>query len=188
MTNGVQKMRLANEGDVERILAIYAPFVTDTVVSFETVVPSLESFRERFNEICKTYPWLVYEVDGIIAGYAYASSHRSRCAYGWSADVTVYVDPKFQRMNIGRSLYSHLFEILRQQGFYNALAGIALPNPGSIGLHEAMGFTKVGVYKNIGYKHSMWHDVVWYQLELKSGGVPCDPTPITKLGLRSGNA
>lgn len=175
------KIRFATENDVEKILAIYAPFIKDSAVSFETEVPSLESFRARFNEICETYPWLICEVDNAIAGYAYASSHRSRCAYGWSADVTVYVDPKFHRKNVGRTLYLRLFEILRQQGFYNAFAGITLPNPGSTGLHEALGFTKVGVYKKVGYKQSTWHDVVWYQLELKSGGVPGDPISIGKL-------
>lgn len=174
-------IKLATESDVEGILAIYAPFVRDTAVSFETVVPSLESFRTRFNEIRETYPWLVAEVDGAIAGYAYASPHRSRSAYRWSTDVAVYVDPKYHRKNIGRSLYIRLFEILRQQGFYNAFAGIALPNPASIRLHEALEFTKVGVYKNVGYKLSKWHNVAWYQLELKAGGVPGEPTPITKM-------
>lgn len=176
-------IRLASEADVERILEIYAPFVTESAVSFETEVPSLDSFRSRFREISETYPWLVSEVNGNIAAYVYACSHRSRCAYNWATEVSVYVDPKFQRQNLGRALYLRLFEILKQQGFYLALAGIALPNPGSIGLHEALGFTKVGVYKNVGYKQSQWQDVVWYQLELKSGGVPTDPIPMTQLEL-----
>lgn len=139
MTAEVHRVRFASERDVERILAIYAPFIIDSAVSFETVVPSLESFRARFTEICEIYPWLVCEVAGGIAGYAYASSHRSRSAYVWSVDVAVYVDPRFHRRNVGLCLYLRLFEILRQQGFYNAFGGITLPNPGSArghGFHQ----------------------------------------------------
>ena len=85
----------------------------------------------------------------------------------------------------GSARIHNLFEILQRQGFYNAFAGITLPNQGSTGLHEALGFSKVGVYNNVGYKKSKWHDVVWYQLELRTGGGPDDPTPITKLALRA---
>ncbi len=106
-------------------------------------------------------------MQGLILGYAYASKHRERAAYVWSADVSVYVREGRRRGGLGRALYTSLFAILRLQGYYNALAGVTLPNPGSEGLHRAMGFQPVGIYRNIGYKCGGWHDVAWSQLALR---------------------
>src|SRR5262249_55483808 len=111
---------------------------------------------------------------------AYASPHRQRAAYDWSVDVSVYIRDNMRRMGVGRALYTSLFAILRLQGFYNAVAGTTLPNPGSIGLHQAMGFQPVGVYHNIGYKCGAWHDVAWWQLALRAPDAP--PQPPIALG------
>jgi L-amino acid N-acyltransferase YncA len=174
-------IRFAKESDCKQILDIYAPYIIRSAISFENQVPSLEDFKNRFKETTEKYPWLVFEEDGVILGYAYGSSHRSRCAYGWSCEVTVYVDENHHKKGIGSNLYRTLFPILKAQGFYNLFAGITQPNEGSNQVHKRMGFTEVGTYKNIGYKLSKWHDVSWYQLEINSGGVPKEPAPIEDL-------
>jgi L-amino acid N-acyltransferase YncA len=111
-----------------------------------------------------SHAWLIAEAaEGVIAGYAYGSPHRTRAAYATSADVAVYVDPSFARQGIGRALYAALFPRLRDKGSHAAFAGIALPNPGSIGLHEAMGFTPIGIYREVGWKMDGWRDVGWWQ-------------------------
>jgi phosphinothricin acetyltransferase len=164
-------IRPATEDDAAQILEIYAPFCRHSVISFETEPPSLDEMRRRIAKTLPDYPWLVSEEDGLILGYAYASKHRERAAYIWSADVSVYVREGRRRGGLGRALYTSLFDILRLQGFYNAVAGVTLPNPGSEGLHRAMGFQPVGVYRHIGYKCGGWHDVAWFQLTLR------DPAP-----------
>ena len=110
-----------------------------------------------------SHAWLVAEVDGAVAGYAYGSAHRSRAAYASSCDVAVYVDPAYARQGIGRALYGALLPLMAAKGFHAAFAGIALPNEGSIGLHEAMGFTPVGIYREVGWKMDGWRDVGWWQ-------------------------
>jgi L-amino acid N-acyltransferase YncA len=168
-------IRLAVDDDAEQILAIYAPFCRDTPVSFEMSPPTLDEMRLRIAKVIGKFPWLVAEEDRLILGYAYASPHRERAAYGWSVDVSVYVREGLRRRGIGRALYTSLFTLVRLQGFYNALAGTTLPNPGSIGLHQAMGFQPVGVYRNIGFKCGTWHDVAWWQLVLRE--TSSDPLP-----------
>lgn len=158
--------RAVPERDAARCLEIYAPFVEHTTVSFEEIVPSASEFADRIRAIITSHAWLVIERDGEVGGYAYACTHRTRAAYRWAVDVTVYVDPTHQRSGLGRRLYSALFDQLRPQGFHIACAGINLPNDASVGLHEAMGFEPVGVYRRIGWKHGSWRDVGWWQLEL----------------------
>lgn len=160
-------IRLATERDAEAIQRIYAPFVLHTAVSFEMEPPGVDEMRSRILKILARLPWLVCELKGNVIGYAYASFHRERAAYGWSVDVTVYIHEEFRRHGVGKALYASLFQVLRLQGFYNAYAGVTLPNPGSTGLHEAMGFTPVGVYRSVGYKLGRWHDVGWWQLALR---------------------
>jgi L-amino acid N-acyltransferase YncA len=168
-------IRLAAESDAEQILEIYAPFCRDTPVSFETQPPTLEEIRHRIAKILKSHPWLVCEDSGLILGYAYASPHRERAAYVWSVDVSVYVREGRRRGGLGRALYTSLFQLLKLQGFYTALAGTTVPNPGSIGLHRAMGFELVGTYRNIGYKCGAWHDVAWWQLALQEADAEPEP-------------
>jgi phosphinothricin acetyltransferase len=165
-------IRLASEGDAEQIAAIYAPFVRDTPVSFETDPPNADEMRKRIHEILERLPWLVCERDGQIWGYVYASPHRSRAAYQWSVDVAVYIHDRHRRSGVGRALYTALFSILRLQGVFNAYAGITLPNEASVGLHEAVGFVPVGVYREVGYKLGAWHDVGWWQLPLRKRTPP----------------
>jgi phosphinothricin acetyltransferase len=174
-------IRLATEADAGQVLEIYAPFCRDTPVSFEMEPPSLDEMRRRMTAVLPSYPWLVCEEDGLVLGYAYASKHRERAAYIWSVDVSAYVRDGRRRGGLGRALYTSLFAILKLQGYYSALAGITLPNPGSEGLHRALGFQLVGVYRNIGYKCGVWHDVAWSRLALREP----EPEPRPPLNLES---
>ena len=150
-------------GDAPAIQAIYAPYVTATTISFEEVPPDIMEVERRIAAILPHYPYLVAEVDGRVVGYAYASEHRTRAAYRTSVDVTVYVAPGAQRSGVARCLYSRLLPAAAGLGFHAAFAGIALPNKASIGLHEAMGFEPVGIYREVGRKFDAWHDVGWWQ-------------------------
>ena len=141
------RIRFAEPRDAAAIQAIYAPFCESTAISFELRPPSVDEMAERIAKISSQYPWLVCEIDGRMAGYVYACSHRERAAYRWAVDVTVYVDAAYRRRGVGRALYSSLLALLRQQGYSKAYAGITLPNPGSVGVHEAMGFVPVAVYR-----------------------------------------
>ena len=161
-------IRLAIEGDAAAIREIYAPFCDRTIVSFEMFGPSVAEIESRIGKIGQWFPWLVLESEGAIAGYAYASPHHERAAYSWSVDAAVYVNPAHHRRGVARALYTTLFQLLRLQGFFKIYAGISLPNPASTGLHEAMGFQLVGVYKGVGYKFGAWHDVAHYQMELQA--------------------
>lgn len=175
-------IRLAVESDSEAIARIYSPAVTDHVTSFERVAPHANEMAERMRNIGAQYPWLVREEGGVVIGYAYASPHRDRWAYQWSVDVCVYVDSTVHRRGTGRALYSSLFAVLVLQGYRNAYAGIALPNPASEGLHLAVGFAKVGVYHRVGYKFGAWHDVAWFERQLAERiAEPPPPLAITSL-------
>jgi L-amino acid N-acyltransferase YncA len=160
--------------DAEAIAAIYAPFVTDTAVSFEDEPPTADQMARRIEQLTRTHPWLVAEDGGEILGYAYACPHRERAAYRWATEVTVYVDPRHHRRGAGRTLYEALLAALAEWGYRTALAVIALPNDASVGLHEACGFKPVGVLKRIGFKFDRWWDVGWWQLDL-ADDVPDEP-------------
>jgi len=166
-------LRLATGQDAAQIANIYAPYVLDTPISFELDSPTAEEMGERITSTLAKTPWLVCEQQGEIKGYAYASPHRARAAYRWSVDVSAYVRRSVQRQGIGRALYTALLNLLPLQGYANAYAGITLPNLASVGLHEALGFTPVGIYREVGYKLGRWHDVGWWQRSL--GAHPADP-------------
>jgi L-amino acid N-acyltransferase YncA len=169
-------IRLATELDAAPIRDIYAPFCESTPVSFETQAPTSEEMRQRIAATLESFPWLVCERHDEVLGYAYASKHRERAAYRWSVDVSAYVSAGSRRLGVGRALYTSLFALLDLQGFYTAVAGITLPNPGSVGLHEAMGFQPIGVYRGIGFKCGQWHDVAWYQRAFREcRSEPVDP-------------
>ncbi|GAB2565772.1 arsinothricin resistance N-acetyltransferase ArsN1 family B [Spirosoma areae] len=161
-------IRFATPADAPVLLAIYAPYITDSCISFEYEVPTVTEFAERIRIIHQRLPYLVAEVDGRIRGYAYASRHRDRAAYQWSVDTSVYVHPDGHRQGVARQLYTTLFDLLRRQGYFNAYAGITLPNPKSEAFHQTMGFKPVGIYTNVGYKFGVWHDVSWLQLALQA--------------------
>lgn len=174
-------IRMATSDDGAAIAEIYAPFCDSTVVSFEYAAPSAEEMGARIHRVVEQYPWLVLD-DGGVDGYAYASRHRDRSAYGWSVDTAVYVRASCHRRGIGRALYTALFQLLRRQGYFKAYAGVTIPNSASIGLHESLGFGLVGVYKGVGYKHGAWRDVVWYQRALQPERInPGAPLPISEL-------
>ncbi len=157
-------------GDAEAIANIYAPFVNDTVISFEDAAPTAAEMAARIERLTNSHAWVVADDAGEILGYAYGCPHRERAAYRWATEVSVYVDPRHQRRGAGRALYGSLLSLLAEQGYRIALAGIALPNDASVGLHEACGFKLVGVYRRIGFKQGAWWDVGWWQLELASAG------------------
>lgn len=173
--NDAATVRPATPADAAGCLDIYAPIVRETPTSFETEVPSVEEFGRRIEATTREYPWLVAEVGGRVVGYAYARRHRNRPAYKWSVEISVFVAEGARRRGSGRVLYLALFDILRRLGFYNAYAGIALPNPASVAFHESMGFVPVGVYEKAGYKLDRWHDVGWWALRLQDDGEPPPP-------------
>ncbi len=168
-------IRPATTADAAEMLAIYAEFIIHTPVSFETEVPSLAQFQQRIAEYSRHAPWLVCEMEGRIAGYAYGSRHRQRDAYQWSVDATVYVHGDFRRKGIAVALYGSLFRCLGAQGFCTVYAAITLPNPASVRLHESLGFKSIGVYEGVGYKLGRWHDVGWWALRLRD--LPENPQP-----------
>ena len=173
----VTTIRLATPQDATAILEIYAPIVRDTAISFELNPPDLSDMQQRIQQTLARWPWLVCDRNGEVLGYVYASQHRARAAYQWSVDVSVYIQDGMRRTGIGRALYTSLFALLTLQRFRNCYAGITLPNPGSVSLHEALGFQPVGVYRNVGYKLEAWHDVGWWQMALPVE--PSRPTPPT---------
>jgi L-amino acid N-acyltransferase YncA len=168
-------VRPATDSDAAQIAGIYAPYVRDTAISFEVVPPDRDEMHARIKTLTAMYPWLVCADGAAVLGYAYASRHRERAAYQWSADVSVYVRADAHRRGIGRALYAALLRIVAAQGFYNAYAGITLPNPSSVGLHESMGFQPVGIYRAVGHKLGVWHDVGWWELGLQPR--PAEPAP-----------
>ena len=169
-------LRTATEADAPQIQAIYAPVVEDSVISFEVEAPTVAEMARRITTTSATLPWLVAEgeQDGVL-GYAYAAKHRDRAAYRWSVDVSVYIAERHRGQGIGRRLYEGLFADLADLGYVMAFAGITLPNPASVGLHEAVGFRPLGVFSSVGYKHGRWHDVGWWQRPLRDA--PTEPEP-----------
>lgn len=177
-----KNIRLATEADCDAILQIYAPFIRNTVVTFEYDVPSAEEFRARIAGVTRQCPWLVCEINGTIAGYAYASKYNERRAYDWSADASIYVHPGFHRMKIASALYFTLFELLKLQGYYNVYAAITSSNTISIRFHEALGFKTVAVFRHVGFKAGAWHDVTWLELTLiEPTGAPRTPKTIHEI-------
>ncbi len=169
-------IRLATEDDAGQMLEIYGPVVRDTIISFEEQPPSTEEFRGRIRTVLERLPWLVCDIDGHIAGYAYATPFRTRAGYRWSAELTVYVHPPHHRRGVGRALYTALLRCLAGQGYRTAVAVIALPNPASVALHQSVGFHRTGVLENIGFKHGRWIDDDVWQLDIGPGlETPSEP-------------
>jgi L-amino acid N-acyltransferase YncA len=177
------RVRLADpDGDADAVAAIYRPAVESSVASFEEVAPSAAEMAGRMRAILAWTPWLVAADEGEVMGYAYAGRHKDRAGYRWSVDISVYVSVDHHGRGVGRALYDELLTLLRRQRFVNAYAGIALPNPASVALHESIGMRRTALYERIGWKFGAWHDVAWYAMRLAEPvGQPPEPIPLPEL-------
>lgn len=167
-------IRLVQVEDAAAILKIYEPFILSSSITFEYTVPSLEEFTKRIEGIMMKYPFFVYEEeDGVIAGYAYANRFRERAAYNWDVEISIYIDPTYQRKGIATKLYQCLLDECTKRGFHNAVGGITMPNDKSVQLHDKFGFRQVGIFKNSGFKQGRWYDVLFVEKNL----IPCEGEP-----------
>lgn len=157
---------MATPEDAGAVADIYLPYVRDTAVSFETSAPTAQEMRSRMTSTLVTLPWLVVTDGQAVKGYAYASPHRARDAYRWCVDVSLYLEASIRGRGHGRRIYTALLNLLAAQGYVNAYAGITLPNAASVGLHEALGFSPVGVFRDVGFKQDRWWDVGWWHRRL----------------------
>lgn len=171
------RLRPVTPADAPAIAAIYGAVVRDTSISFETVPPSDDEMRARIAAVYPQRPWLVAEDDDAFLGYAYANEFRSRAAYRWSVETTVYVAVPAHRRGVGRRLYTALFALLDALGYRRAFVGITLPNDASVGLHHALGFTDVGVLARAGFKFGRYHDVASLERSLGTDPQPPDGEP-----------
>ena len=170
-------VRAAGTADAAAIADVYRPYVTGSVASFETVPPDAAEMAQRLVTRPRL-PWLAAERDGVVVGYAYAAPHNARAAYRWSVSCSVYLAADERGAGTGRALYDRLLAELTGLGYVTAFAGIAVPNAASVGLHTAVGFTPVGVYRAAGFKDGRWHDVGWWQLPLREPPAhPLEPVP-----------
>lgn len=179
-------LRLATPRDAKAVLAIYAPVVLTSAISFETAPPSEAEMEARIESTLRRYPWLVWDAGAGIGGFAYAGPHRTRPAYAWSVEVAAYVAKSARRQGVGRLLYGALLDILARQGFVTAFAGIALPNAASVALHESAGFRHAGIFHNAGYKLGAWRDVGWWERPLREPPpAPEAPIPFAEFELQA---
>ena len=159
-------VRAATPEDAPALLAVYAPYVQQTAITFEYQVPSLEEFEERIEKTKQKFPYLVAEEEGILQGYAYASAYYNRAAYDWTVELSIYIREKARGKHIGSQLYASLERNLQETGFVNLLVCIALPNNASLTFHKKHGYEQVAHFKKVGYKFDKWHDIVWMQKRL----------------------
>jgi L-amino acid N-acyltransferase YncA len=172
------KIRLATVEDASGILQIYAPYIRDTSLTFETDVPTIEAFQQRIENYLQNWPWLLCDDEGLIAGYAYASRYRERVAYQWSVECSVYIHDQYHHAGIGKALYEALLAILKMQGYRNVYAVINLPNEASVRFHEHCGFSFFAEFPKVGYKLGQWKNVGWWQKKIND--YDFDPEPPVK--------
>ena len=165
-------IRDAGPADAAACVGIYAPYVQETAISFEAEPPAAQEMQRRINAAQQAHAWLVLVVDEHVPGYAYGGPYKTRHAYRWACEVSVYLDRGRHRRGGGRALYEALLPRLAARGYLTAVAGMTLPNDASAGLHAALGFEPVGTYRRIGYKLGAWHDVAWVQLSLAPAADP----------------
>jgi L-amino acid N-acyltransferase YncA len=163
MTAVSTRIRDACEADARACAEIYAPYVTDSAISFESEPPQSGVMARRIADAVRTHAWLVLEEQDQVIGYAYGGPFRSRRAYDWSCEVSVYLERGRRRTGGGRALYGALLARLSERGFRTVVAGMTLPNDASVGLHRAMGFEEIGTFRRVGWKHGRWHDVAFMQ-------------------------
>ncbi|WP_420387224.1 GNAT family N-acetyltransferase [Roseivirga sp.] len=179
MQEALFDIRLVRLSDAAQILEIYGPIVINTAISFEIEVPSEEEFQERIRAYSATAPWLVAELNNRIIGYAYATAHRSRQAYQWNQEVTVYVHQEYRRFGVAKKLYLLLLNMLRSMNYEKAIAVITLPNEASVAFHQNLGFQHIGDMSNIGFKHGQWYNTSWWDYKLQPNNSP--PQPLKSL-------
>ena len=155
--------------DAAGILAVYAPYIRETAVTFETEVPEPEAFTARVAGICADFPYLVLEADGELAGYAYAHRQAERAAYAWNAELSIYLAGKWRGRGLGAPLYRLLERLLTMQGYVNLYGVITASNAGSIRLHEKLGYRQTGLHEKTGWKFGQWHDVAWLHKRVREG-------------------
>ena len=166
------EIRLAKPSDARSLLDIYAPYVENTAITFEYEVPTIEDFAIRIEKTLEKYPYLVAEEDGVVLGYAYASTYYARAAYDWAVELSVYVSQDARGKGVGSKLYDALEDLLDQMGYVHFLACISLPNEASLALHRKRGYQQVAHFPKIGYKFNRWHDIVWLQKSLDKEARP----------------
>ena len=175
-------IRIATQQDVPQLLAVYAPYVTDTTITFEYEPPTPAEFTERFLGITAQFPWLVWEEDGVILGYAYAAAPFVRAAYRWCAEPSIYLAPEAQGRGIGRALYAALEKILQKQGYRVLYALITTENEGSLRFHERLGYRHLADFTRCAYKHGKELGVTWMEKRLEFVGLPSNfPTSFPAL-------
>ena len=165
-------IRFANETDIPEILEIYGPYILNTAISFEYTVPTLEEFTQRFREITRQFPWLVWEENGKVLGYAYAALPFERAAFGWCAEPSIYLAPEIRGKGIGRKLYETLETYLWQQGYRVLYAIVTSDNLPSIAFHKALGYEHLADFPGCGVKFGRWHGVTWLQKRREFGEMP----------------
>ena len=159
-------IRPVKDSDTRQISDIYNHFVKNTIVTFDEEEVTDKEMSDYIQKVQEKYPWLVYEEQGAVAGYAYAGSWKSRCAYRYSVETTIYLRPGEGGRGLGTQLYGELIRQVREMGIHSAIGGIALPNPASIRLHEKLGFQKIGHFREVGFKFDKWIDVGYWELIL----------------------
>ncbi len=175
------QIRLATDKDAAAILEIYAPYIEHTSFTFETEVPSIAEFKLRIKKYLETRPWIVAEIDGNIAGYAYAGPYRERVAYQWCCESSIYIHYKYFKQKVAETLYKKLLEILQLQGYRNVYAVINLPNPASVTFHEKLGFKFFAKYPNVGYKLGQWKTVGWWNYAMNEYNM----NPVAPIALKN---
>lgn len=181
-------VRMANEQDIPQILEIYAPYILDTAVSFEYTVPSLEAFTQRFFSVTAQFPWLVWEENGQILGYAYGSAPFERAAFQWCAEASIYLRPEAQGQGIGKRLYRELETLLRLQGYQKVYAIITSENQSSVAFHKAVGYSHVADMPGCGFKLGRWHGIIWMEKPLNPVDLPSKPSlSVHSIGKNDGN-
>ena len=159
----MEGIRFARLEDAKALVDIYNPYIKETTITYEYDELSEEAFCRRMQSIMEKFPYLVYEIDGVIVGYAYASPHLERAAFGWDCEVTVYLSPTYQNRGIASRLYEKLIGIVKEMGYVNIYSLIDYPNAGSEALHYKFGFEKLGIYEKTAFKFGKWLDLLVLQ-------------------------
>lgn len=166
---------MATAADVPAMLDVYRPYILETAYTFEYSVPTEAEFAARFARIHRFFPWLVWEEDGRITGYAYADRAFERTAYQWCADLSIYLSPAAQGKGVGRQLYGLLEDFLRRQGYCLAYGIVTSANAHSCAFHQALGYREAARFDQCGWKFGQWYGTVWYEKRLRSGSPASQP-------------